>query len=740
MRRVAVLLGLLGMVLGNAEQAQACFCICVPYQPLEVWEDHIQVEIRELVCRKTIRVVFHNPNSQMVRGATIYMELEPKARVDQVQVRLDNQSLQAQVLPAQEAQKLLEDALRRGASPALLESYGKNLIRIRVPRVAPKQKVQLELSYTMTLESRGELVRLVLPNSKPKGLTAPVRYASVEVKLHSSRGIKNVYSPTHPIELHYPDDADLAVRWQGRNWVPEHQFVLYFQRDPDPVGASLLAYRDLDQQGYFLLMLSPSFGPQGKKLLQQVLPKDIVFCVDTSGSMLQQGKLKQAREALRYCLGQLRPQDRFGIVQFNTRVRVFRPQLLPATPENVQAALHYVENLHARGGTAMADALLKCLHLLGQNAQGRVPMIFFLTDGYPTLGIRDTNRLLEEVKKANRAQVRIFVFGQGLDVHARLLDLLAWQNQGMAEYVLPGENLVAKIRNYFDQVGSPLWTDLKVEFPPKARVSEVFPRRLPDLYWGQQVIVVGRYEGAGPLTLTLRGRQGQKEQKLQFQVHLPEFTDDEQLGFVPRLWAAHKVDHLLTLLRSGNSDPKLKQELIALATAYGIITPYTSFVVQMPKAPRPGAAARFAEKQLSRQLSNEMWMPLELEERKEQIHRSRGQNAFRAQLQRSGSGWALGHWAQVATDSRKAVPSPSPPLQTTPVRHIGNRTFIFRNNQWEQSDYDQRQKLQVVQVGSEEFWRLLRSQPKLAPLLAQGNVVLRINKQWYQFVLPSQDK
>ncbi len=743
MKRTTMLLAamLVPVLVGAvAPSAQACFCICYPYRPLQVWEDHVEVVIRDQVCTKTYRVVFYNPNSHGVQGATVYMELERGAKVENLVVSWGNKRLRADVLEAEEAKKLFEEALKKGVSPAVLESYGKNLIRIQVPRVGPGAKVQLELSYTTVLESQNGLVRLQLPNTKPKGLVSPIQHASVRVKLFSSRPIKNVYSPTHPIRFEESDEADLVVLWDEKEVLPQHAFVLYYQQDPSPVGATLLAYRELDEEGYFLLMLSPTLGRQGEQLRRRVLPKDVVFCVDTSGSMLQEGKMEQAREALRYCLKHLRPQDRFNVVQFNTRVKQFRPGLVPANKENVEAALAYVDSLRARGGTAMAEALQRSLAMLEEQKPQRVRMIFFSTDGYPTIGLRDPDKLLRQFTKANAHGVRLFVFGQGMDVNARLLDLLALQNRGAAEYLLPQENLAQKIRHYFDRVGAPLLTSVQVEFDSAAQVADVFPQKLPDLFYGQQLIVVGRYRGVGPARIKLRGQGPQGVQELEYRVEFPEFTEEEHLAFVGRIWAGHKVDALLAELRAqGKPDQKLIDQITYLAKRFGIVTPYTSMLLaqgpQLPQGGRPAPVplAGALRRQVQEQLQQDRAAAGAA--KAAQFHNARVLNAMRQRLADQGAAAAFDLAASELAETKTGRK-----VASAPIQQVGGVTFFNRQGTW----YDNRfpggkTSVKQVRIGSPEFFQLLRRKPKLARILALGNVVLQIDGVWYH-VLPSREK
>ena len=227
-----------------------------------------------------------------------------------------------------------------------------------------------------------------------------------------------------------------------------------------------------------MLLLSPTFGSGAGKVSElQILPKDVVFCVDTSGSMLQGNKMQQARGALQYCVESLRAGDRFNIVDFSTVARSFHEGGLLESGDDVKArALNYVEKLAPRGGTAIADALELSLKHLGKS--DRLKMILFATDGLPTIGERNPEAILKTIAKKNSQNARIFVFGEGYDVNTKLLDFLALDHRGEADYILPEENISEKISRFFDRVGSPIMTDLDVSFEG-LDVKDVFPKRSP---------------------------------------------------------------------------------------------------------------------------------------------------------------------------------------------------------------------------------------------------------------------
>ncbi len=300
--------------------ASACFMRSP--QPVQVWLDHIHVDITDQVAVKTYHCTFKNPNGNAIVGGTCYMELEPGARVDNMAVVVNGVSAQAEILDVEKANKVFAEIIKEGGSPALLEYYGNQLIQTKVPKVAAGETITVKLKYTTVLKKRGGLVRLQMLNTNPKALMQPLKSASVTVNIRSKTPIKNLYSPTHEIKIVETPDWDVSAKWEQADYLPENPFVLYYQTTEEAVGASLLAHRELGEDGAFMLMLSPTVGKGAGQIAEsQILPKDIVFCVDTSGSMIENKKMEQAQDALKYCIEHLRAGDRFNIVDFGTTSR-----------------------------------------------------------------------------------------------------------------------------------------------------------------------------------------------------------------------------------------------------------------------------------------------------------------------------------------------------------------------------------------------------------------------------------
>ena len=361
-------------------------------------------------------------------------------------------------------------------------------------------------------------------------------------------------------------DHKARMTWEASQFKADRDFVALYSTSRDRVGATLFAHEEKDGKGAFLLLLAPS-EEAGK-----IVEKDVVFVVDTSGSMAGE-KIEQTRRSLKYCINSLRKGDRFEIVSFATEAAPLFNSLKPVDDESRKGALAHVKGLEAVGGTNINDALLHALKLT--RSKDRPFMIIFMTDGEPTIGVTTTEAIRRNVKKANEALTRLFVFGIGDGVRTELLDLLAEDNHGARDYVGNKEDIEVKISSFFRKVSSPVLSDVKVRFEGVS-TSDVYPRPLPDLFRGSQLLLTGRYAGGTKGKVVLSGQVLGERFEQSFPVN---FESRKSTAFVPRLWAVRKVGYLMDQIRLNGHKPELKDEIVRLGKRYGIVTPYTSYLV-----------------------------------------------------------------------------------------------------------------------------------------------------------------
>ena len=703
--------------------ATACF-IQSPL-PVQVWADHIEVEINDQVCVKKYDCKFLNPNPQAVVGGICYMEVEPGAQVDNMSLTVDGKETQGELLGKEQANKVFTEILQKGGSPALLEFFGNQLIRSQVPKIAPNGTVTVKLQYTTVLKSDRGVVRMQFLNTNPKALIQPLHKASVGISITSKTAVKNVYSPTHPIKIVETDKADIRVEWAQDNYLPKTPFVFYYTLSEDAVGASLLGYKEPgEKQGYFMLMLSPTMGASTSDKGPKVAPKDVVFCADTSSSMIANSQIEQMKAALKHCVAQLRDGDRYNIVSFSTEARSMnRDGLLEVNEESRQRGIAHVESLKARGGTAIEDGLNMSLEQISKE-DGRMKMVFFITDGQPSIGEADPEKLLKLVASKNKANARIFVFGVGHEVNTRFLDALAQENRGDSEYISPAEKIESKIAPYFDKVGSPVLTDVKVKIEG-VETSDVHPRVNGDLFRGGQIIVFGRYEGQGDAQVHVVGSVNGQEAGYTYTVSFPKGATKND--FVPRLWAGRKVNFLLSELRRNGENKEVIEEVVDLAKRFGIVTPYTAYLVTTdqilptPGGPQPVPASGFLKRALE---SDKAPAPSSKpEEQREQFNRAKELAGGR-----DGEGGGLDSYG----DEKARAAGRRTALEV--MRYIGTKTFYKSGEAWYESSFnpEKHKDVNVLKLGGDDYYKFFNENEGSAKYMALGKVTFQYDGVWYR--------
>jgi Ca-activated chloride channel family protein len=537
---------------------------------LRVKSEKVNVTIKDNVAETAVEQVFHNDLPQRVEG-TYMFPLPEEAAISEFAMYVNGKRMEGEVLDRDKARGIYEDIVRQARDPALLEYVGRNAFRARIFPIEPNSDQKIELKYSEPLKGESGTFRYTLPLKVDNCQSQPYEELAVTVKLASKVSLKGLYSPTHEVDVQRDGDRKATVSFEANKAVPDKDFVLYYNLSEKDFGLSLVTHREAGEDGFFMMLLAPKQELQQ----QEIAGKEIVFVCDTSGSMSGDDKIDQAKSALRFCLKNLNSDDRFALVTFSTEVRTFREQLVAANKQNVQAALEFVDKIKARGGTDIDSALQAALKMMEGKEQ--TAMVAFLTDGLPTVGETDLGKILENAEKVNKGKrARVFAFGVGFDVNTHLLDTLSGDNGGASQYVKPKEDLEVKLSAFYEKIACPVMADLEVDFG-KVRTHDVYPKRLPDLFKGSQLTVFGRYDGTADTAVTLTGTVGGKQQKFAYDAGFPK---SERNDCLPRLWATRKVGYLLDAIRLKGDDRELRDEIVKLALEHGIVTPYTSFLVQ----------------------------------------------------------------------------------------------------------------------------------------------------------------
>jgi len=395
---------------------------------------------------------------------------------------------------------------------------------------------------------------------------------SVSVDVTSNDPISSIYSPSHNVLVSRAQDTDSAFRvgFEQLNFIPGEDFNLFYGIATDTINVNMLSFREsANEDGYFMLLLQPPLSlPE-----DQIIPKDVIIVLDQSGSM-SGSKWEQARAATSYVLENLNPRDRFNLVVFSTGARVYGAEMQPVA--EAPAAIDWMNNLFAEGGTDINLALTTALDMADGDRQ---TTIMFMTDGLATEGVVETPSILENVAAAANDRTRIFTFGVGDDVDTFLLDRLFQEFRGAGSYVRPSERIDEEVASLYTKISAPVLTGTELSIDG-ARVELLYPATMPDLFAGEQLTVVGRYrDGADTLTVRLDGEVNDTATSFVYD----ELSLRDNAGgqpFVARLWAQRRIGDLLNTIRLNGESPELVDSVVNLSVRYGIITPYTSFLIE----------------------------------------------------------------------------------------------------------------------------------------------------------------
>jgi len=527
----------------------------------------VNVTIAEQVATTQIDQVFINESGYELEGTYIF-PLPEHAAISEFAMYVDGERLEGEMLDRNEARRIYEDIVRKQKDPALLEYVGRNAFRARIYPIPPHGEKRVQLEYTEVLTMDNGVVRYVYPLDTERFSAKPIQDVSIHVEIKSQEAIKSIYSPSHDVAVDRRGDYHAAVGYEDVDVKPDTDFTLYYTVSAEDFGLNLMSYRPREaEDGYFLMLVAPAVDVDERA----VVAKDVVFVLDVSGSMRGE-KLDQAKEALKFVLNSLNEEDRFNIIAFSTGLRRYAAGLRPATER--EDALRFVQDVHASGGTDIERALVDAL---SEHRGGRPQTIIFLTDGLATEGVTDTQTIIDHVSAAATEDTRLFAFGIGDEVNTILLDTLAQDNRGTTNYVRPGQNIETEVSDFYAKISTPLLADLTLDFGD-IMVEDTYPYPLPDLFVGSQLVLVGRYRHGGDTEVTLSGEVNGETHR--FSYGDVNFREKGGESFIARLWATRRVGYLLGQIRLHGEDDELVDEIVDLAVKYGIMTPYTSFLVR----------------------------------------------------------------------------------------------------------------------------------------------------------------
>lgn len=669
----------------------------------------IDTKIASQVATTHLEQVFRNDTDATLEG-TYFFPLPESASITEFAIWDGDRRLVGEVRSREEARRIYDEIVRRRRDPGLLEYAGKDLFQASIFPIPPHADKKLELTYTQILRAESGTVSYRYPLGTGRQLTQ-IGSVAGRIDLESKDPLRNVYSPSHAIEVKRSSDRRSLITFESQTGKEPQDFQLFYGISQEDFGVSLVTYREAGKDGYFLLMISPKDDWSE----QEYLAKDIVFVLDTSGSMAEAGKMEKARAALLYGIRILRPQDRFNVVSFAGEEHLLETGLLAADDQGRKHGEDFVKALRPVGGTNINQALLSSL---GQFQPGTRPKILvFLTDGLPTVGETNVGRIIDNVAKARQPGVRLFTFGVGYDVNTALLDKLAAENGGVADYIEPKEDLEVKVSNFFAKINYPVLGDLKLDMSD-VQTDLVYPRDLPDLFRGTQLTLIGRYRNPiamDRVRLLLTGTNGGKSRSF-FYNDLRFPLRDEKNDFLPRLWATRRVGWLMEQVRTNGENKELRDEIVDLGTRYGIVTPYTSYLALEADAPQQitnmqidGRRSTFGGGNLQPGITNAP------------APKARAMN----ETANVFSGAEAVQQSKQARDQQDSVLVGRDKLAMG-IQRVGGKTFFIRDGVWTDGEFKSDAGLPetVMTFGSDEYFALLKQKPALADFFALGEKVV----------------
>ena len=656
--------------------------------PLTVKYHRVDVKIINQVAKTSIDQVFINNHHRDIEGVFIF-PLPEKAAISEFSMYIGDKKIEGEILDREKARRIYEDIVRKLKDPALLEYVGRNMFRARVYPIPARGEKRIKISYAEILKAETNLVRYNYPLNTERFSLHPIKEVVISVNIDSKIPVSNIYSPSHKISIRKEDEGKARVSFEGKDIKPSKDFILYYSLSQDDIGISFMNWQET-KENYFMLLASPSYVSKKERIMN----KNLIFVVDSSGSMSGK-KIIQAKEAVCFVINHLDERDRFSIIDFDDGVETFVSKIVVASKENKNKAIHFVNDVEDSGGTNINEALFQALKMVKPGE--RPNYILFLTDGLPTVGVTDTAEILRNISRANNLKSRIFVFGVGYDVNTELLDRISSENRGTSIYVSEDENLEKAISNYYEKISSPLLSDLKIDFKG-IEIKDAYPRVLPDLFKGSQLIMIGKYKGEGPVRVILRGKVGKKEKK--FILKNQKLVKEEAYDFLPRLWATRRIGYLLQEIRLHGEEEELKDEVKKLGLKYGIVTPYTSFLVTEKERLSLEAAAPEAKAAISaRQVT--------------------GVGAVK--IARATQRFKAGERAAEVISQK--------------IRYKKDKTFYLKDSYWVDSDYKEGSPVKEIPFNSEEYFHLISDKPGIALYLSVASkIILSFKGKSYKII------
>ena len=698
---------------------------------------HVNITVRDQVASVAIDQEFVNTGRGMIEVEYLF-PVPPDAAIVSMTLVVNGKEYAARLLKADEARRIYESIVRKKKDPALLEYAGFGLYRTRAFPLEPGKPCKVIVTYKNTCKKDRDLVEVWYPLNTEKFSAKPIESVRVRVDVKSASDITAIYSPSHDLTTERRSARHVIATYEAKSSLPTTDFQVYYKAANEAVGATLLTWQpEAKTDGYFLMLASPN----PRAAARTVVAKNVVVVLDHSGSMSGK-KLSQAKDALRFVLKNLNAKDHFNVVLYNDQVEAVFEKLRAAGDDVVAEALGRIDRLDATGGTNIHEALTTAMKLCAR--EKRPSYVLFLTDGQPTVGKTKEADILSDTKVANKSNARLFAFGVGYDPNVRLLDKLVGENHGRSDYVKPKEPIEGKVASLYSKIKNPVMTELAVTIQG-LRTRETYPRQVGDLFEGDQILLVGRYdagdakklprrEGRRHSTLVIKGVYEGKQRAFEYRVGV-NGVGKKAYRFVEKLWAIRRVGYLLDEIQLHGKSKEILDELVRLSRDYGIMTPYTSFLADETTKLTSASAIRARAKGAADRLE------LEIAGERGQMNAA-ARRTLNSAWNLAGARAADGKVAQFGTLREDAYQGGRRETVAN-VRNVGNQALYQRGRVWiaaNASGIDperDKDKIREVRRFSAEYFALARANTVaenqvLASQRANEHLVVNLRGQVYR--------
>ena len=554
----------------------------------------VKAEVSGFLSRVTVTQDFENTIENKIE-AIYKFPLPQAAAVDDLTMLIGDRTVTGKIMRREEAKKAYDEAKQVGRVASLLNQERPNIFTQQVANIMPGQRIRIIISYVETLKYEDGSYEWSFPMVVAKRYTpaadprqeapaadadqnaSPINptYArpgtraghdiSLEIDLDAGVPIVGVNSESHETEVQQINERRAVVRLKDRTTIPNKDFLLKYRVAAGTINDAVLAHRS-ERGGFFTLILQP---PQ-RVAAEDVMPKELIFVLDTSGSM-EGFPIRKAIETMDLALNNLYPHDTFNLITFAGETSILFEQPVLATPENLHRAKKFLASRKSDGGTEMMNAIKAALQ--PSESHDHVRIVCFMTDGQ----VGNDFEILAEVQKHPNA--RVFAMGFSSSPNRYLLDKMAEYGLGEVDYVSEAGDTSAVARRFNERVRNPLLTDISIEWS-NLPVAEVYPKRIPDLFDVKPVILSGRYNGGGKGTIRLKGKVAGHDFVRDIPVEWPEAEADHDV--LATLWGRRKIDDLMSEEIAGIGDQTVRtqkrEEIVQVGLNFRLMTQYTSFI------------------------------------------------------------------------------------------------------------------------------------------------------------------